>query len=96
MGFALPYYPAWYGQTLVVMITTCCSAGFILFGYDQGVMSGIIGANNQFGKDFGHPNAGQQGTIAAVYEVNLFGRALEIIWDSYDDRLVPALGLSQL
>jgi hypothetical protein len=70
MGLGLPYYPTWYGQTLVVRITTCCSAAFILFGYDQGVMSGIIGADNQFGKDFGHPNAGLQGTIAAVYEVN--------------------------
>lgn len=32
-------------------------------------MAGIIGANNQFGKDFGHPGAGLQGTILAVYEV---------------------------
>ncbi|KAL2004764.1 hypothetical protein VTN00DRAFT_3292 [Thermoascus crustaceus] len=38
-------------------------------GYDQGVMAGIIGAKNQFGKDFDHPSAGLQGTILAVYEV---------------------------
>jgi hypothetical protein len=32
-------------------------------------MAGIIGADNQFGQDFGHPTAGLQGTILAVYEV---------------------------
>jgi hypothetical protein len=32
MGLTLPYFPAWHGQTLVNMITLCCSAGFILFG----------------------------------------------------------------
>jgi hypothetical protein len=34
-------------------------------------MAGIIGANNKFGNDFGHPSAGLQGTILAVYEVRL-------------------------
>jgi hypothetical protein len=29
---ALPYFPAWYGKTLVTMITVCCSSGFLLFG----------------------------------------------------------------
>lgn len=32
-------------------------------------MAGIIGANNQFGRDFGHPGAGLQGTILAIYEI---------------------------
>lgn len=47
-----------YGKALVAWITVACSMGFLLFGivddmivlipgYDQGVMSGIIGANNQ-------------------------------------------------
>lgn len=63
-------------------------AGFLLLGYDQGVMSGIvrrsfsfgavrikyrtetymqIGADNQFGRDFGHPDPTTQGTIVAIY-----------------------------
>lgn len=25
----------------------CCCQGFLLLGYDQGVMSGIVGAENQ-------------------------------------------------
>ena len=32
-------------------------------------MAGIIGADNEFGMNFGHPDAGLQGTILAVYEV---------------------------
>lgn len=32
-------------------------------------MAGIIGANNQFGRDFGHPSASLQGTILAIYEI---------------------------
>ncbi|KAJ7055634.1 general substrate transporter [Mycena amicta] len=44
-------------------------SGFLLLGYDQGVMSGIIGADNQFGKDFGHPNPTSQGTIVAIYDI---------------------------
>lgn len=32
-------------------------------------MSGIIGANNQFGKDFNHPDANLQGIITSIYDV---------------------------
>ncbi|KIJ64328.1 hypothetical protein HYDPIDRAFT_175665 [Hydnomerulius pinastri MD-312] len=51
------------GKYLVWAITACCSTGFLLQGYDQGVMSGIIGANNQFGRDFGDPDPTTQGLI---------------------------------
>lgn len=30
------------GKTLVALITSVCSAGFLCFGYDQGVMSGVV------------------------------------------------------
>ncbi|KAE9399405.1 general substrate transporter [Gymnopus androsaceus JB14] len=46
---------------MVWAITACCCQGFLLLGYDQGVMSGIIGANNQFGMDFGSPDPTTQG-----------------------------------
>ncbi|KAJ7045300.1 general substrate transporter [Mycena alexandri] len=52
------------GKAMVWAIT-----GFLLLGYDQGVMSGIIGADNQFGRDFGHPNPTTQGTIVAIYDI---------------------------
>ncbi|THH09748.1 hypothetical protein EW146_g8601 [Bondarzewia mesenterica] len=57
------------GKWLVMAITACCCQGFLLLGYDQGVMSGIIGANNQFGHDFGNPNPTAQGTIVAIYDI---------------------------
>lgn len=41
----------------------------MLFGYDQGVLSGLIGADNQFGQDFDHPDANTQGLIVSVYQL---------------------------
>jgi MFS family permease len=34
-----------------------------------GVMSGIIGANNRFGRDFNNPDANMQGNITALYDI---------------------------
>lgn len=45
---------------MLIDAAASCQA-FLLLGYDQGVMSGLIGANNEFGKQFGHPNATMQG-----------------------------------
>jgi MFS family permease len=42
---------------------------FLLLGYDQGVMSGLVGADNRFGRDFGHPDANLQGDIVALYDI---------------------------
>ncbi|KAJ9494348.1 hypothetical protein LTR99_000004 [Exophiala xenobiotica] len=67
------------GRTLVNAITVVCSIGFSLFGYDQGVMANLIGADNQFGKDFGHPDPGLQGTIVAIYELTAFLGSLAVI-----------------
>jgi hypothetical protein len=71
-------------------------------------MAGIIGADNQFGKDFGHPSASLQGTILAIYEVSIsirfwlpsrpkfrargFNTRYEHV-NLHFDRLVPALVL---
>jgi len=33
------------------------------------VMSGIIGAKNQFGHDFGNPDPNMQGIIVSIYDV---------------------------
>jgi hypothetical protein len=41
----------------------------IAIRYDQGVLSGLIGANNQFGVDFNHPDANTQGLIVSVYQL---------------------------
>jgi len=43
-----PTYMGATGNKLTWLITLAASAGFGLFGYDQGVMSGIIGAPQFF------------------------------------------------
>lgn len=48
-----------YGNILTDAAASC--QAFLLLGYDQGVMSGLVGANNEFGKQFNHPNATMQG-----------------------------------
>ncbi|KAI5801273.1 general substrate transporter [Geopyxis carbonaria] len=59
-----------YGNTLVYAITACCCQGFLLLGYDQGVMSGIVGTNdNRFAKDFNFPDSKMTGTITAIYDI---------------------------
>ncbi|KAI1489813.1 general substrate transporter [Biscogniauxia mediterranea] len=57
------------GKTLVFAITAASCQAFLLLGYDQGVMSGIIGADNAFGRDFDNPDPAMQGNIAALYDI---------------------------
>ncbi|KIX96707.1 uncharacterized protein Z520_07426 [Fonsecaea multimorphosa CBS 102226] len=66
------------GRTLTAIITAICSTAFCLFGYDQGVLSGLIGADNQFGKDFNHPDANTQGLIVSVYQLGNVGGSIVI------------------
>lgn len=73
------------GKALTVVITTICSTAFCLFGYDQGVLSGLIGADNQFGKDFDHPDADTQGLIVSVYQLGNVGGSIVIFL--FGDRL---------
>lgn len=68
------------GKLLVNLITVVCSIGFSLFGYDQGVMANLIGANNQFGKTFHHPSGGLLGTIVAIYELTAFIGSIAVIF----------------
>ncbi|KAJ9113733.1 hypothetical protein QFC20_001758 [Naganishia adeliensis] len=72
------------GDKLIWMVTVFATIGFSLFGYDQGLMSGIIASknfNNEFpmtrmvDKNDVH-HATIQGTVTAVYEVGAFFGAL--------------------
>lgn len=61
------------GPALVAAITSVCAAGFLLFGYDQGVMSGVV-VSNYWIDQMGHPSALMTGTITALYDVGaMFG-----------------------
>ncbi|KAF9892069.1 hypothetical protein FE257_002475 [Aspergillus nanangensis] len=58
-----------HGRTLIAAITMASCQAFLLLGFDQGVMAGIIGADNRFGRDFGNPDANMQGNITALYDI---------------------------
>ncbi|KAF9884240.1 hypothetical protein FE257_001972 [Aspergillus nanangensis] len=57
------------GRALVWAITAASCQAFLLLGYDQGVMSGIVGAENNFAEQFNYPDANLQGDIVALYDI---------------------------
>ncbi|KAF7122287.1 hypothetical protein CNMCM5793_000244 [Aspergillus hiratsukae] len=77
---SVPSFAGMSGKKLMWSVTTCATMGFLLFGYDQGVMSSIIDAdpfNNVFTatKD----NSTMQGVVTAIYELGCLGGALFIL-----------------
>ena len=61
------------GGKLIAAITSVCSAGFLLFGYDQGVMSGVV-ISKYWLAQMGHPSSLMVGTMTALYDVGaVFG-----------------------
>ena len=61
------------GSLLIAAITSVCSSGFLLFGYDQGVMSGVV-ISKFWLNQMGHPSTIMISTITAVYDVGaIFG-----------------------
>ncbi|KAL6854833.1 hypothetical protein ACO1O0_005960 [Amphichorda felina] len=57
------------GPALVTAVTLASCQAFLLLGFDQGVMAGIIGADNRFGRDFGNPGPDMQGNITSMYNI---------------------------
>ncbi|KAE8150909.1 hypothetical protein BDV25DRAFT_139345 [Aspergillus avenaceus] len=71
------------GRPLNLAITATAGSGFLLFGYDQGVMSGLL-SGDAFVATFpeidttasGHGSSSLQGTVVAIYEIGCFLGAL--------------------
>ncbi|KAK6391578.1 hypothetical protein LTR65_004413 [Meristemomyces frigidus] len=59
------------GLRLQIAITIACQLAFILFGYDQGVFSGIV-TNEDWLNTFGHPGSGLEGIIVSIYNLGAF------------------------
>ncbi|OGM39623.1 hexose carrier protein [Aspergillus bombycis] len=79
---APPTYAGMSGRKLSLTVSTIATMGFLLFGYDQGVMSGIISdpAFNDMFTATKDDNT-MQATVTAVYEVGcLFGAILALLF----------------
>ncbi|KAF3762659.1 general substrate transporter [Cryphonectria parasitica EP155] len=63
----------WFGSgfKLRVAITVACQMAFVLFGYDQGVFSGIVG-NEDWLETFGYPGSALEGIIVSIYNLGAF------------------------
>lgn len=68
------------GRSLSLAVSTVATTGFLLFGYDQGVMSGIIGSNH-FANVFEEvrDNSTMQGFVTAIYEIGCLAGAMFIL-----------------
>ncbi|KKK13841.1 hypothetical protein ARAM_003560, partial [Aspergillus rambellii] len=59
------------GHTLQAAIWCACGMAFILFGYDQGVFSGIV-ENENFLGHMNHPGDSLMGIIVSIYNLGCF------------------------
>ncbi|KAF8881539.1 general substrate transporter [Mucidula mucida] len=85
----IPHYMGFTGERLLNAITITATLGFLLFGYDQGVMSGIISAK-QFYRVFpdldpeltgSKHSSTMQAFYTAIYEIGcLFGAIFALVW----------------
>ncbi|KAM5342291.1 hypothetical protein ACJ41O_013257 [Fusarium nematophilum] len=77
---APPKFAGLSGRPLSLAISTVATTGFLLFGYDQGVMSGIISApafNDYFPETYGDT---MQGLVTSIYEIGCLMGAMFILW----------------
>ncbi|KAJ9110739.1 hypothetical protein QFC20_002780 [Naganishia adeliensis] len=56
------------GSALLALVTCLTGAAFLLIGYDNGVMGGVINGSG-FQNTFNNPSPGLLGTIVAIYEI---------------------------
>jgi sugar porter (SP) family MFS transporter len=74
------FQPKWYslrvkGRFLLALVIFNASVAFLLFGYDQGVLAGLL-TSEYFLSTFGHPDSGLIGTINSVYNLGCFCGAI--------------------
>ncbi|OAA51826.1 sugar transporter STL1 [Metarhizium rileyi] len=59
------------GRALLLTVTVLTSLGFMLIGYDNGLMGGLVNSP-AFGSSFGYPSSKMIGVIVAIFEVGCF------------------------
>lgn len=82
----IPTFLGTKGQTLGRLITVICGVGFLLFGYDQGVMGSLLTLKpfnetyTQIDTSLHKDAATLQGAVIAIYEVGCLFGALSTIY----------------
>lgn len=81
------------GTPLLLFVTCFASLGVFMFGYDQGVMSGII-THPTFQADFSDPSPAQLGTMVAVLEIGALVTSLlsGVLTDRYGRKAILGVG----
>lgn len=91
----VPHYMGLTGKPLGLAISVVATMGFLLFGYDQGVMSGII-TGPAFNAAFPQTlnNSTWQAFVTAIYEIGcLFGAIFQLTFgDKIGRRRAIVLG----
>ncbi|KAH6986655.1 general substrate transporter [Ilyonectria destructans] len=73
------YFLGLRGKALRRQISFAGAFGFLLFGYDQGVLGGLNAAE-EFLRQFNNPSSSLLGTINAIYEIGCFCGALTVFF----------------
>lgn len=60
------------GLSLRVAFTFTCGISYLLYGYDQGFMSGVLIADDWL-VQMNHPSTFMQGFITSIYELGCLG-----------------------
>ncbi|CCX32891.1 putative Myo-inositol transporter 1 [Pyronema domesticum] len=83
------------GTKLVASVVLASSSAFLLLGYDQGVLGGLL-ANHHLQDVLGHPSPSMTGTIVAIYDIGcLVGALITAAWaENYGRRKSAMCGLS--
>ncbi|KAH7255438.1 general substrate transporter [Fusarium redolens] len=68
------------GQSLILTVSVLTSLGFMLIGYDNGLMGGLVNTS-AFKDTFDSPDSDMIGVIVAIFEIGcFFGAVFSSIW----------------
>ncbi|KAG6022428.1 hypothetical protein E4U41_002265, partial [Claviceps citrina] len=67
--------PELQGRALLFAVTALTSLGFMLIGYDNGLMGGLVNSP-AFSRTFDSPSSAMVGVIVAIFEVGCFAGAI--------------------
>lgn len=89
----MPKYLGLRGRPLVYAVNVVTANSYLLFGYDNGLLSGII-TSPEFFKVYGTLSPSLQGTVVALLEVGAFFGAITCLFtgDRYGRRVNSFIG----